>query len=231
MKSNPYIRSLTRIERHYARLLRHFGDTPEAAEWTSREARDLRFSILAEVGLTPEAKILDFGCGTGDLLDFLQSRVGFRGEYVGWDLSDCLLAAARAKFPDARFERREIISEGVSEDFDFVLASGTFNNDFGQAETFLFEALRLLFRHTRCAMAFNLLSKGAETFNPGLLYAEPEAIFRFCRGNLSPLVTLRHDYIVKPHLTPSDFAIYVYRQPGSRSSPQCRARVMQWQQA
>ncbi len=216
MKSNPFIRSLTRIERHYARLLRHFGDTPEAAEWTNREARDLRFSILAEVGLTPEAKILDFGCGTGELLGFLQRRLGYRGEYVGWDLADCLVAAARAKFPDARFERREIVSDGVSEDFDFVLASGTFNNDFGQAETFLFEALRLLFRHTRRAMAFNLLSTGAGSFNPGLLYAEPETVFRFCRRDLSPLVILRHDYSVKPHLTPHDFTVYVYRQPGTK---------------
>jgi hypothetical protein len=63
-------------------------------------------------------------------------------------------------------------------------------------------------------MAFNLLSVHAEAVKPGLYYAEPEDIFGFCRENLSPLVTLRHDYRIKPSLPPYDFTIYVRRQSG-----------------
>lgn len=205
-------RAFTRVEGHYTRLLRHYGDTAEGADWTSRETRERRFTILAEVGLARDAKVLDFGCGTGELLGFLRREQNYCGQYVGWDLSDPVLDAARAKFPEARFENREILSHGMPEDFDCILASGTFNVDYGHAELFLHQALPLLYRHTRHALAFNLLSTCAEARKSGLYYAEPETIFRFCRQHLSTQITLRHDYRIKPSLPPYDFTVYVYRQ-------------------
>src|SRR5512136_2262168 len=176
MSHNPMVRALARVEGHYTRLLRHYGDTAEGADWTSRETRERRFTILSQVGLPKDEKLLDFGCGTGELLGFLRRELDYRGEYVGWDLSYPVLNAARLKYPNARFERREILSDGVLEDFDYILASGTFNIDYGHAEQFLHQALPLLFRHTRHALAFNLLSTCAQTHKPGLYYAEPEAI-------------------------------------------------------
>jgi SAM-dependent methyltransferase len=216
MKPNPFARSLLRMEKHYERLIRHYGDTPDAADWTNRETRERRFAILTQAGPMKEAKILDFGCGTGELLCYLRSTKDFMGDYIGWDLSEPHLQAARKKFPGVRFERREIISDGMREDFDFILASGTFNTDFGQAESFLYEALQILFRHTRQALAFNLLSVYVESHRAGLYYAQPDKIFEFCRSELSSLVTVRHDYRLKPGLPPYDFTVYVYRYAQER---------------
>jgi SAM-dependent methyltransferase len=209
-KQHHFARSLVKMEKHYERLFRRYGDTPDAADWDNRETRERRFAVLSEVAPLAEASVLDFGCGTGELLGYLLRNCRFHGEYTGWDLSEPLLEAARAKFPGVRFQRREILSEGIQEDFDYILVSGTFNTDFGQAESFMREAIQLLFRHARKALAFNLLSIHAETHNAGLYYASPETVFDFCRTRLSPRVTVRHDYRLKPGIPPYDFTVYVY---------------------
>ena len=47
---------------------------------------------------------------------YLRRDLAFKGEYVGYDLSARMIAAAQKKFPEARFERRDILEDGVSED-------------------------------------------------------------------------------------------------------------------
>jgi SAM-dependent methyltransferase len=222
---------LARIQHHYAQLLREHGDTARAAAWRDRQSQERRMAILAQVGDLRSAKILDFGCGTGHLLAFLRSEVDFRGEYVGYDLSPDLVARARRKFRGARFERRNILSEGVPEDFDYVLISGVFNQRLGDNWRPMRGILRQLFAHCRKALAFNALSTYVDFFDPRLFYVSPERVFRYCKQKLSPRVCLRHDYLVKDGVLPFEFAVYVYRselEPGNalREEGSARKRVL-----
>jgi len=59
---------------------------------------------LGRVGqwLSPENRILDFGCGYGRTLGELFSS-GYRN-LVGFDFSPAMIAAARARFPDITFQ-------------------------------------------------------------------------------------------------------------------------------
>lgn len=204
---------LQRLGAHYGQLLAEHGDSPAAAQWADRETQEERFRILAGVGDISQAKILDFGCGTGHLLAYLRRCHGFRGEYVGYDLNAAVIACARAKFPDARFACRDGLSEPLEEDFDYVFISGVFNNKIGDNAALIRTVLPNVFAHTRRALAFNALSCYVDRFDDGLYYAEPESLFRFCKENLSPLVTLRHDYCVRPGVVPYDFTLYVHRTP------------------
>jgi demethylmenaquinone methyltransferase / 2-methoxy-6-polyprenyl-1,4-benzoquinol methylase len=63
--------------------------------WRARAAE------LALVG--PGDRVLDIAAGTGDLTIELARRVGPEGEAVGCDLSEAMLARARAKAPSLRF--------------------------------------------------------------------------------------------------------------------------------
>ena len=116
------------IERHYAELVEKHGAAPEAAQWSDSRTQRLRLQVLSEVGDLRAAKVLDFGCGTGALLAYLTEERGFTGEYVGYDLALPAVELARRLQPTGRFERRDVLSEGVPESFDFILASGVFNN-------------------------------------------------------------------------------------------------------
>jgi demethylmenaquinone methyltransferase/2-methoxy-6-polyprenyl-1,4-benzoquinol methylase len=54
--------------------------------------------------LAPGGRALDVACGTGDLAIELARRVGTDGEVIGSDFSEEMLARARAKAPELRWE-------------------------------------------------------------------------------------------------------------------------------
>jgi len=205
--------SMQALRRHYTELFERHGDSPQAAQWSDRATQERRMEILLQVGEVADAKILDFGCGTGHLLEYLRRTRAFQGEYVGYDLSPELIAAASQKLPRARFEARDILRDGIPEDFDYVLVNGVFNNRAGDNWQMLTTLLTQVFAHVRRALAFNALSTYVDFTDPQLFYVNPEAVFRFCKERLSPSVTIRHDYRVKPDVIPFEFSVYVYRTP------------------
>jgi ubiquinone/menaquinone biosynthesis C-methylase UbiE len=199
------------LEQMYAKSLRTHGDTPQATQQADILSQEQRMRLLCQVADLRKAKILDFGCGTGHLLDFMRRECGFIGQYVGYDITQAMIDQASAKHKDARFERRNILESGIPEDFDAVLVTGTFNNFTGDNWTWMTSCLRVLWNHTRMALAFNNLSTYVDFFAEGLYYESPGRVFNFCKEHLSPLVTVRHDYCVRPGVVPYEFTTYVYR--------------------
>lgn len=211
MASHPFREDLSRLNQHYSQLLEEHGDSPRGVQWTDTETQERHMAILTEVGDLRSAKVLDFGCGTGHLLVFMQHHLAFTGEYVGYDLSARMISTAQKKFPGIRFEQRDILAEGISEDFDYVLINGVFNNRVDDNWGLMTAILRCMFPHTRKALAFNALSTYVDFFAPELFHVSPEKVFRFCKEQLSPCVSLRHDYLVRPGVVPFAFSVYVYR--------------------
>jgi SAM-dependent methyltransferase len=203
---------LDALGEHYGKLFREHGDSPQAGQWSDLRTQEARLEALVGVGDLRRAKVLDFGCGTAHLLAMLKER-GFEGVYVGYDLSEELIGHARSKFPDARFERRNVMETGVPERFDYVFISGVFNNRVADNWQLMTSLLRILFRSVDQALAFNNLSTYVDFFDPGLYYADPAAVFEFCKSELSPRVTLRHDYEVRSAALPFEFTTYVYASP------------------
>lgn len=200
---------IARLRDHYAGLVRAYGDAPEGAQWRDRATQEQRMVILTEIADLRLAKVLDFGCGTGHLLNVLH-RQGFAGEYVGYDLVAEALGVAQTKHPGARFEQRDILRDGMPEQFDYILLNGVFNNAMSDNWGFMTATLRVLFGHVDGGLAFNALSTYIDYFDDGLFYVEPERVFRFCKEELSPRVTLRHDYEVRSGSLPFEFTVYVY---------------------
>jgi SAM-dependent methyltransferase len=203
--------TFARLEHIYNESVRKHGDSPQATQQTDRDTQEQRMRVLCQVADLKDAKILDFGCGTGYLLDFMQKEYAFNGEYVGYDIARGMVTEAAAKHPNGRFERRDIMTSGIPEDFDVVVATGTFNNATGDNWMWMTACLEILWHHTRKALAFNNLSVYVDYFDEGLYYEDPARVFQFCKERLSPHVTTRHDYCVRPHVVPYEFTTYVYR--------------------
>jgi len=210
-KNQDFEADVARIQEIFSARIAKYGDTPQSAEHLDRATQEKRMDLIAEVAPLEDAKILDFGCATGHLLTFLRERHGFAGEYVGYDITQEMIDIAAAKFPDARFECRNILEEGVPEDFDYVFISGTFNDLTPHNWNLMQSALKALYPRTRKAIAFNNLTTYVDYFDDHLFYVSPEQVFRFCKEELSPCVTLRHDYQVKEGSMPYEFTTYVYR--------------------
>lgn len=203
--------SMQNISDHYNRLVRKHGYAPESVHFSSWETIERRFQILVE-GFSDirTARILDFGCGIGHLLGFLQRR-GYTGEYVGYDISEGMIELARSRYPDARFEHRNLLDSPPEESFDIAFVSGVFNNATDCNRTFMERSLRVLFQSVRQGVAFNALSRYVHYRDESLYYCCPMEVFDFCKSELTPRVALRHDYELKPNVIPFEFTAYLYK--------------------
>ncbi len=196
---------------HYNRLVREHGYAPEAVHFSNWETIERRFDILLE-GFPDfrTSRILDFGCGIGHLYGYLE-RLGFDGEYVGYDIAEGMIELARSRYPDGRFEHQNLLTDQPEETFDLAFVSGVFNNATDCNRIFMEQSLSVLHDWVNVGVAFNALSRYVHYRDDGLQYYCPTEVFDFCKRELTPRVTLRHDYELKPGVIPFEFTIYLYK--------------------
>ena len=91
---------------------------------------DKHHSFVSEYGqdlvelLNPiqDERILDVGCGTGDLMSILD-RLGV--SVLGVDQSEPMIVKAKEKYPQLNFEVRDVLELGFKEEFDAVFSNAT----------------------------------------------------------------------------------------------------------
>ena len=119
-----------------------------------------------------------------------------------------MLVLAKKKFPDANFF---LPSELSNLSFDYGFVSGTFNDKIKQNRNFWQESVIDLFSKCKRGIAFNMMSTYVDFQNKDLFYESPEYVFKFIKNNLTPYVTLRHDFETKSQTVPFEFVIYAYK--------------------
>jgi SAM-dependent methyltransferase len=190
---------LQTVERYYSERLAAFGTTPQGVDWNSAESQMLRFSrLLAVVDDDRDVSLNDYGCGYGALLDYL-GPAGARFSYCGFDISEPMIAAARARHadvPGCAFTS----DAGALRPADYTVASGIFNVKLAHAvdawlEHVLLTVATLDALSTR-GVAFNMLSTYSDPprRRDDLYYADPLQMFDLCKRRFSSRVALLHDY-------------------------------------
>lgn len=109
----------------------------------------VKLKLLVDLGLTPDAKILDVGCGTGLLASALhEDFLNERGVYRGSDISPEAVAFCRSRFHRANFSFH--VSDmtklpDLAERFDFIVFYSVFTHTYPrETAALLREASRLL---------------------------------------------------------------------------------------
>jgi cyclopropane fatty-acyl-phospholipid synthase-like methyltransferase len=182
-----------RVGDYYSRKLAEHGATHAGVDWNSDASQHLRFAQLLKVAEGEDAfSLLDWGCGYGALLDVLGPEV----DYVGYDVSVDMVQAARERYPHARFEA-DLDALG---EVDYTVASGIFNvlagSDAAGWEDYVHATARQMAARSRRGIAFNALTSYSdpERMVDRLHYADPTALFDWCKRTLSRNVALLHDY-------------------------------------
>lgn len=190
---------LNQVSNYYTNKINEFGVSPMGVDWNSEQSQNLRFEQLCS--LLPEKElftVLDYGCGYGALYDYL-SKKKYRFNYTGYDLSDKMIEAARARNSDNSCEWfcGEI---SILPKADFVIASGIFNvkldKDLDTWQNYVETTLRKINNLSKRGFSFNILTKysDAEFMKEYLYYADPAYYFDFCKTYFSRNVAILHDY-------------------------------------
>jgi len=178
------------------KLLEH-GPTHLGVDWNSPESQKLMFEQLLKV-CPPGSHftINDYGCGYGALVDYIV-EAGYSCKYVGFDLSQEMIDAARQKYAKHRW------ADFVTDDCpvaDYTVASGIFNvrlnvsNDDWQ--NYMLFTIRHMSDLSKRGFAFNVLTSYSDPqlMLPDLYYPNPCFLFDYCKRNFSKQVALLHDY-------------------------------------
>jgi ubiquinone/menaquinone biosynthesis C-methylase UbiE len=80
----------------------------------------------------PGQRVLDIGCGTGELLASFKPSVG-----VGVDLSGEMIKRASLKYPDLRFIQTDVHELSLNETFDIIIMSDIVNDLWDVQSTFM----------------------------------------------------------------------------------------------
>jgi len=190
------------VDRHRDSLTR-YGYHPNALYWSSREIQEIRFKVLAEVGIESGDSVLDVGCGFGDFKSWFESQ-GETLDYIGVDLSPDLLIEARKRYPEISLIEGDLFDAGFSEQsFDWVILSGALNENLHDEGVYARKVIECMFKLCRKGIAFNLLNAHRIQAHD-LQSHKSEAVLTDCRL-LCADCTLRDDYLE------NDFTIYMIR--------------------
>jgi SAM-dependent methyltransferase len=81
-----------------------------------------RLSEIYGVMIPPRMRVLDLGCGTGDLLSSLEPSYG-----VGIDFSGNMLRTAKQRHPGLKFVQLDVHKLDLQEQFDYIICSDLVN--------------------------------------------------------------------------------------------------------
>jgi len=187
------------IIKHYNDLYKIHGQRPGALGWL-KGRQNIRFRVVSEIGKMQNSKILDVGCGFGDLSSFLKSQ--YQIKYLGVDINPKFIEIAKQRNPKTRFEVRDIEKKKIKEKFDWVFAVGTTNKagSYEYIENLLIQMLKV----AKKGVAMDFMSSYVDFKASGSFHTSPEKIFKIAK-NLSKRVVLRHDYL------PFEFCVYIYK--------------------
>jgi hypothetical protein len=199
-----------KISKHYRNLFLKHGDSPLSAQYSSRESQFNRFKSLVRIGNLTGKKILDFGCGTASLAEFLEQAGQKPSYYHGVDIVEDFFETAKRKIPYGVFTHPNRVWDSR---FDYTFVSGVFNNKRSNNRKFWQDTITKLFSITDIGMAFNMMSIYVDYKDSQLFYEKPETVFKFIKKNITPYVSILNDYIVKDVKVPFEFTVLCYRYP------------------
>lgn len=177
------------------------GDTtnPQIVGWINKFSQYVRFKVLLSIGVKTGDSVLDYGCGVGHLVEYL-NEAKLDVDYTGMDINPTFVDMAQKANPNHKF----MVSDynNIDGNYDWIVASGVFTIAFSLEE--IVNAVDILLQKANKGVAFNFLLQKEELKFSSFNTFDPEhmlAIFQ----SLYPNVQLITDY------TDDDFSIHILK--------------------
>ncbi len=205
----PYLK----IVEHYVRCFNDHGDNHRGMDWPNMDDLLRRYELMLGVQRSHEpCSLLDFGCGTAILKQYIEDKRYHHIAYSGLDLGTAFLAKAREKFPDTVFYDLDILKDSNRLPmFDYIIMNGVLTEkrelSFDEMWSYTQQLLKTVFAKARKGIAFNVMSKAVDWERDELFHLSADSLIEFMTKELSRHFVLRNDYGLY------EYTIYLYKLP------------------
>lgn len=193
--------NLSKIAAYYDSKIAQFGAVPKGVDWNGTESQLIRFEQLAKIinSNSDFFSISDLGCGYGAFNQFLIDSLHLNFEFHGYDVSEKMIAIANSFNGHKKnifFTNASLIQRPT----DYVVASGIFNVKLDEGDKrwsdYIIDTINHMNANALKSFSFNCLTKYSDKdkMKDYLYYADPCAIFDYCKKHFSRNVALIHDY-------------------------------------
>ena len=189
------------LSNYYGSKLKQYGHDTRSLGWIPG-GRKARFTALTCIGDLNGSKVLDVGCGFGDLYGFLRD-LDINVDYTGIDINPEFIEIAKNTYPEARFIACDFDETLLKEEFDWSFAVGIFTIRISDNDLFIKSTLRRMLSVSCKGIAADFL---LPTYSQNDAYwrVEPGELLRFCQ-TLSRRCAVRCDYKA------DEYCVYLYK--------------------
>jgi len=193
------------MREEYRRKFNKYGYSPKSLG-CPKGRQDLRFEALTK-HIKNSVRVLDFGCGFGDLYGFLKSK-NIRVDYSGCDLMEEFLAVGNEQYPDGNFFYKPI-GEPLTEKYDYIICSGIFNflysKDIDEHKQSVFNTMKNLFACCDKVLSIDFQSPYIDFKSSEAYHQDISELTQFSVDNLSRRFSIDHSYM------PFEFCIHIHK--------------------
>lgn len=190
----------------YQKAFATYGPSPQALFWNSYASAALRYRALTSDFDFRGTRVLDVGCGFGDIIPFVASHAP-DVLYTGIDIVPEFVHEAAQRYPDFHFDVADYMQESYRFSADYILCSGAFNYHHDDALGLRKEVLERMFHHASRGVAMSMSGGVPQPKNSRrnqVSYVDAREVLAFC-FSLTPRVIFRNDYHDK------DFTVVLFK--------------------
>lgn len=203
------------IVAHYENCLKLFGDSHLGVDWQKSEDADKRYQVMLDVIEHKKnncVTLLDFGCGTAALLDYINKNNIHHIQYTGLDISQAFIDICKNKYSNISFFNVDILQSNISlPSFDYIIMNGVFTEKidltFEQMFVYFCSMIEKIYPYCKQAMAFNLRSKQVELEDAELFHLSLDELAWFLTNKFGRCFRIRNDYGLE------EYTVYLYKNP------------------
>lgn len=191
-------------KKYYDNLIKKYKNSRKIAGWGSKSSQEKRFQILTKnLEKNSKFKLLDVGCGRGDLLSYIKKKKYKKIIYTGLDLNNNLIKIAKKKHKNKNFIFGDFINKRIK-NYDVIFVSGLLNLKVKNHSSWLRKIIKRGIFKSNKLFIFNILSTYAPFKENRFFYADPLNLSKFIKK-------FTKKYIIDHTYFDHDFSIIIYK--------------------
>lgn len=193
-----------KIIEHYESCLEKHGDNHLGVDWPKLDDVDKRYKVMLDIiRLSEESRdlisVLDFGCGTAHLHEYIKKNNYEKILYSGLDISQKFIDVAQLKYPNNSFYCVDIFDFDVAlPSFDYIIMNGVFTEKreltFNEMWDYFTKIITIVYEKCNVGFAFNVMSKNVDWERDDLFHVSHDLLTTFLSRNLTRNYIIRNDY-------------------------------------